>query len=65
MKELLVEMTWRTYRQRWKTMYRKRLSRAEWIRGAFAMRYVPAYYLNVLGVLLWKIGRRATPGSRA
>lgn len=46
-RSLLVELTWRTYRHRWKTMYRKRLSPAGWIRAAFAMPFIPAYYSAV------------------
>ncbi|MCG8470201.1 MAG: glycosyltransferase, partial [Gemmatimonadetes bacterium] len=60
----LVSMTWRTYRLRWKTMYWRRLSRTEWLRAAFALRFIPAYYRSVLGVLVKKLGRRAVRGLR-
>ena len=48
-RRLLVEMTWRTYRYRWKTMYRKRLSTFEWVKAAFAMPFIPSYYSAVTG----------------
>ena len=48
----LVEMTWRTYRYRWRTMYRSRLSTQEWVRAAFQMPFVPAYYRSVTGQLV-------------
>lgn len=52
MREWLIEMTWRTYRSRWRTMYRERLSGPEWIRAAFAMPFIPAYYRYVAATLL-------------
>jgi len=48
MKDQIVEMAWRTYRHRWKNMYRDRLSRGEWARAAFQMPFIPAYYKAVL-----------------
>lgn len=45
---LLREMTWRTYRSRWRSLYRDRLSTVEWIRSAFYMPPIPAYYRAVL-----------------
>lgn len=44
----LERMTWGTYRHRWKNMYRDRLSRAEWVRAAFEMPWIPDYYAAVL-----------------
>jgi GT2 family glycosyltransferase len=52
---LLERMTWGTYRHRWKNLYYDRLSRPEWVRAAFAMPWIPAYYRSVLPYL----GRRA------
>lgn len=52
MREWLIQMTWRTYRYRWKTMYRDRLSGPEWVRAAFAMPFIPAYYRYVGTTLL-------------
>ena len=55
----LVEMTWRTYRHRWKTMYRKRLGTTAWVRAAFEMPFVFAYYRSVAWTLL-RAGLSAT-----
>jgi GT2 family glycosyltransferase len=51
---MLADMTWRTYRHRWKTMYRGRLSPVEWVRAAFQMPFIPAYYRSVVR----QMGRR-------
>ena len=48
MKGKIVEMAWRTYRHRWKHMYRDRLSKSEWARAAFQMPFIPAYYRAVV-----------------
>lgn len=48
LRHLLRQLTWRTYRFRWKHLYRNRLSRAEWVRAAFALPFIPAYYASVL-----------------
>lgn len=66
-RSLLTEMAWRTYRYRWKTMYRDRLSRWEWLRAAFAMPFIPAYYRDVvsyLGGATLRAARRRIPGVR-
>lgn len=55
----LVEMTWRTYRHRWKNMYRNRLGTRAWVRAAFEMPFVPAYYRSVSWTLL-RTGLAAT-----
>lgn len=47
LKSCLVKMAWRTYHVRWSTMYRKRMSRFEWIRAAFALPLIPSYYKSV------------------
>jgi len=41
---LMRQKAWRTYRHRWKTMYRDRLSTGEWLRAGFALPYIPEYY---------------------
>jgi len=41
---LMRQKAWRTYRHRWKTMYRDRLPTGEWLRAGFALPYIPAYY---------------------
>ncbi|MGI9626944.1 MAG: glycosyltransferase family 2 protein, partial [Longimicrobiales bacterium] len=53
----IVEMAWRTYRHRWKNMYRARLSRGEWAKAAFQMPFIPAYYKEVLPYLLKSLVR--------
>ena len=58
MKEQIVEMAWRTYRHRWKNMYRQRLSRGEWARAAFQMPFIPAYYRAVIPHLVKSLVRR-------
>jgi hypothetical protein len=60
MKADLVEMTWRTYRHRWKGMYRGRLSTSDWLRAAFTMPFIPRYYRSVL----FPIARRAAGAAR-
>ena len=47
MRDMLFAMTWRTYRHRWKNMYRSRLSAGAWVRAAFKMPYIPEYYRSV------------------
>jgi glycosyltransferase involved in cell wall biosynthesis len=39
------------YFHRWRDRYRRRLSRAEWIRAAFALPFVPSYYRDVVMTL--------------
>ncbi len=41
---LMRQKAWRTYRHRWKTMYRERLPTREWLRAGFALPYIPEYY---------------------
>ena len=43
-RRLMREKAWRTYRHRWKTMYRARLPYAEWVRAGFALPFIPEYY---------------------
>jgi glycosyltransferase involved in cell wall biosynthesis len=43
---------WRTYRHRYKTMYRQRLGRLEWLRAGFALPFVPEYYRWLVPYLL-------------
>jgi glycosyltransferase involved in cell wall biosynthesis len=47
LRELLVTMTWETYLWRWKDLYKEKLSTWGWVRAAFAMPYIPAYYQRV------------------
>jgi glycosyltransferase involved in cell wall biosynthesis len=46
-KRHLVNMAWRTYYYRWRGTYRGKLSRASWIRAAFALPFIPSYYKAV------------------
>jgi glycosyltransferase involved in cell wall biosynthesis len=47
LKNILVQMIWGTYLERWQGMYRKRLTRFQWSKAAFAMPFIPAYYKKV------------------
>jgi glycosyltransferase involved in cell wall biosynthesis len=47
MKAAVVTTTWVTYLNRWKTLYRRRLTTAQWVRAAFAMPFIPEYYRSV------------------
>lgn len=64
---LLVEQAWRNFRHRWVTMYRERMAPMAWLRSAFSMPFIPAYYRWLLGYLfrtgLAATGRRLV-GSR-
>lgn len=51
LKNCLVEMAWKTYLGRWQGLYRKRLSRMEWVRAAFSLPCIRAYYSEVASVL--------------
>lgn len=42
------QMAWKTYRYRWKYMYRSRLDSRGWVKAAFAMPLIPAYYSSVV-----------------
>jgi glycosyltransferase involved in cell wall biosynthesis len=46
-KRYLSDMAWKTYYYRWTGLYRNRLSSAQWVRAAFALPYIPAYYRAV------------------
>lgn len=52
LKNVLVTMTWKTYWDRWKTLYRPRLSTVQWVKGAFYVPFIPRYYLAVFSTLL-------------
>ena len=63
MKESIVEMTWVVYLYRWKTMYRRRLTTAQWVRAAFVMPLIPGYY-RMVGAELWSALRASGPLGR-
>lgn len=50
LKSLLVSMEWRNYLWRWNDLYKKRLSGPQWVKAAFAMPFIPAYYRKVGGI---------------
>ena len=50
LKRVLVRMTWATYLWRWRDIYKYRLTTLQWIREAFRMPFLPAYYKEVLRV---------------
>ena len=59
-KSFIVRMTWFTYLERWRDMYRRRLPRWQWAKAAFALPWIRPYYSNVGRVLL----REFCMGSR-
>ena len=46
----LVAMAWGTYLWRWRDLYDNKLSRFKWIKAAFALPLIPAYYRQVAAV---------------
>jgi glycosyltransferase involved in cell wall biosynthesis len=68
MRALLIEMTWKTCRTRWVSLYRHRMSRPAWVRAAFTMPFIPAYYRSVFSSLfrsgLGSIKRRILGSAR-
>lgn len=56
LKDILVQMAWNTYLDRWQNLYRKRLTYWQWVRAAFALRPIPAYYKRVFKALLKRPG---------
>jgi glycosyltransferase involved in cell wall biosynthesis len=47
LKQIVGRMNWECYYNRWKGIYRKRLTTSEWLKAAFALPFIPAYYTNV------------------
>jgi glycosyltransferase involved in cell wall biosynthesis len=43
-KEILVKMGWGTYYNRWRGMYKERLTGLQWVKSAFALPFIAAYY---------------------
>ena len=60
MKRSIVAMTWITYLNRWKLLYRNRLTTVQWVRAAFEMPFIPRYYRSV-GVELWNALKAPRP----
>jgi glycosyltransferase involved in cell wall biosynthesis len=63
-KRELVKMAWQTYLNRWKTMYRDRLSFHDWALAAFALPPIPAYYRDALGIMRRAAADRGRPWFR-
>ena len=47
-KAYLVKIIWKTYFYRWSGMYRERVTAGKWIRAAFFLPFISAYYAEVL-----------------
>jgi glycosyltransferase involved in cell wall biosynthesis len=54
---------WRTYRHRYRNMYRNRMPRLQWLRAGFAMPFIPEYYRWLIPYQLRAILSRA-PAER-
>lgn len=69
-RRLMREKAWKTYRHRWKSMYRDRMRPVQWIRAGFALPFIPDYYrwlalyLVRRGLAVPKRLVRAAAGSR-
>jgi glycosyltransferase involved in cell wall biosynthesis len=50
-RDLMRRKAWKTYRHRWKGMYRRRLPAWEWLRAGFALPFIPEYYRWLSGYL--------------
>jgi len=50
-KAYLVKMIWKSYFNRWSRMYRERVTTAKWVKSAFLLPFIPAYYAAVLSYL--------------
>jgi glycosyltransferase involved in cell wall biosynthesis len=48
----LIKNKWLTHYVRWRTLYRRRLSRLQWVRAAFTLPWIPGYYSKVISTLL-------------
>jgi hypothetical protein len=57
-KSCMARMAWETYLWRWRDIYNRKLSYARWLRAAFAMPFISAYYKQVARVLVRAAIRR-------
>lgn len=55
----LSRLGWQTYLERWEGMYSERAPLLQWMKGAFAMPYIPEYYRFVRSALWHGLRRRA------
>lgn len=51
-KDIVERMFWGCYYDRWNSIYRRRLSTAAWLKAAFSLPFIPAYYRAVSHTLL-------------
>jgi hypothetical protein len=51
LKTIIGKMNWECYFVRWKGLYKQRLTPFEWLKAAFALPFVPAYYREVARTL--------------
>lgn len=58
LKHYLVTVTWETYFERWRSIYRERLPHLQWVKAAFALPFILAYYRKVISTLI-KVSKRA------
>ena len=52
LKRYVIKLTWQTYFGRWKRGYRKTLPPLQWIRAAFVLPFIPAYYRAVISTFV-------------
>jgi glycosyltransferase involved in cell wall biosynthesis len=51
LKETVERMNWEFYHERWSGMYRETLTTFQWIKAAFALPFIPGYYMRVASTL--------------
>jgi glycosyltransferase involved in cell wall biosynthesis len=51
LKKIIERMNWEFYYDRWSGMDRSRLTTLEWIKAAFALPFIPDYYMRVASTL--------------
>jgi len=56
-KDIVERMFWSCYYERWNGIYRKRLSSVAWLKAAFALPFIPAYYRAVSHTLFSDVAR--------
>lgn len=57
-KPVLAQLGWGTYLHRWEGMYREQTPIFQWVKGAFAMPFVPEYYRLVWPALYYGVRER-------
>jgi glycosyltransferase involved in cell wall biosynthesis len=65
LKPFLLALGWRTYFDRWNTMYKERMSYGQWVKAAFALPYIPEYYRLVRFSLKYGTREAAINGLKA